>query len=406
MTLSALTLVSSSPDSRRAASPGRVLAVIADDVTRQTAKAAAAQLGVAEIEVMDGDSDAARFALVGRDAPDLVLVDVTGADDPIASLSAILDVCVPRSRVVALGVANDIGLYRRLIDIGVADYLVKPVSREALCEAMSAPVSQGTAASAERARPRIISLIGSRGGVGVTTLAVSAARTLAQRQKVVLLDLDLHFGNVALTLDLASGRGLREILSSPDRIDSLLIASAMTNAGDGLRILEAEEPLDQTFDLDPGGLNALLTDVGDEAECIIVDTPRRVDGLTRHVLALADVVGVVTDQSLAGMRDTQRVIGLVKSLNPAARCLVIANRVGGVPGEIGRSEFEKAIGGRIAISVSADPKAALAAAQFGKAFVDVARNARTTTELQGLAACLAGAETAAPPARAKGLLGR
>src|SRR5205085_6436501 len=98
----------------------------------------------------------------------------------------------------------------------------------------------------------------SRGGVGATTAAVSCAWLMAteQRERVALVDLDLHFGTVALKLDLDPGSGLCEALEQPSRIDSLFIERAMVKVTDNLRVLAAEASATQH--LDAGAVDMLL----------------------------------------------------------------------------------------------------------------------------------------------------
>ena len=114
--------------------------------------------------------------------------------------------------------------------------------------------------------------------------------------------------------------------------------------------------------------------------------------MSRAVLDIVDVIAIVTDQSLAGMRDTQRLLKLVSCMPGEAKCMVVANRVGGTPGEVGRADFERGIEAKIAVAVPFDLKAAAGAAQLGKPFGDVARAPKTLAELQALTLILGGAD--------------
>ena len=379
------------------AANGQFLAVVSDAVTRETVKAAAIQLGWQNPKVREGGADSALTLIQGAAVPGFLLVDLSGSADPVLAMNALAEYCGAETHVLAIGMVNDVGLYRRLIDMGVSDYLIKPVSSQAIMAAIQAATRDEPRPAARPTSARQVAMIGSRGGVGATTLALSVAWTLAQQQQnVVLIDLDLHFGSLALSLDIDPGRGLRDILGSPDRIDGLLINAAMTGAGDRLRILGAEEPLEDTLNLGNDGLATLLADLTTSVDCIVIDLPRSLGGMTRHVLAVADVIGIVTDLSLPAMRDTQRLIGLIRHIRDNARILVIVNRMGGVAGEVSRADFERGIGAKIAFAVPYDPKAAVAAAEHAKPFAEVARLPKTVNELRDLAAVLVGAEPATP----------
>jgi len=392
------------------AASGRFLAAVLDDVTRETVRATAVQLGWRNPEVHDGGVEALPALIAGAVTPAFLLADVSDCADPIAALDAVAAQCETATRVVAVGLANDVALYRKLIAMGVSDYLVKPVSSSVLAEAiMTATANHHEVAEApqQRRAARLVAMIGARGGVGVTSLALSAAWLLAQEKRVVLLDLDLHFGSAALSLDLELGRGLHEILTNPDRIDSLLIGAAMTKAGERLQILGAEEPLEQDLDTGHEGMAGLLGEFSGTADVVLVDTPRSLNGLCRQVLAAADVIAIVTDLSLPAMRDTRRLLLLAKAQRSRVQTLVIANRIAGAPGEVGRADFERGIGDKIDVVVPFDAKAAAAAAERGRTIAEAARNPATLTALRSLAgAMIGGAPVVAKSSLVNRLLGR
>ncbi len=385
---------------------GRFLAALKDDVTRETARSVAVHLGWRNPEVHEGGVESLAALIKGPTAPAFLLVDISGADEPLEAMDALAAQCGEETRVVVVGLVNDVGLYRRLMAMGVADYLVKPVSAPVLAEAIQAAIRVRQPEPEHSRSARVIAFIGSRGGVGATAMVLSAACILAQDKRVVVLDLDLHFGSAALTLDLESGRGLHEILANPDRIDSLLIGAAMTTAGERLQILGGEDSLDDRLEAGGPGLTALLANLSDATDCILVDTPRSLSELSRQILSVADMIVVVTDQSLAAMRDTRRLLTLAKSQKGGAHTLVFANRVGGVAGEVGRADFERGIGAKIDVSVPFDAKAAVAAAERGKSLADVARNPATIGALRALAACLMGGAAPAKTSLFDRLMGK
>jgi len=383
----------------------RFVACVADDVTREAVSRAVAQLGWSNAKVKAGGLQAAMKAIDVTLPPTLVLVDLADATNPVEGMHELAQLCGPNTNFLAIGSVNDVSLYRQLVALGVADYLVKPVSSEVLCEAFTAAMRMY--AAPDVARPtRLFAFVGARGGVGATTLAVSTAWLLAHEFKLrtALIDLDLHFGNLALTLDLEPGRGLREALENPERTDSLLLASAMVTEGDKLPILATEEPLEEQLLFDAGAVAPLLSALSQDYDCIVVDLPRTFDSMARQVISLADATIVVTDLSLSALRDSVRIIDLAKALESRVRPLLVANQVGADHrGEIGRTEFERGVGGAVDLAVPFDVKAVTAAAHNGKAIPDAAGNSKAAAELRKLAARLAGREEEKPKS---GLLSR
>ncbi|MBL6933238.1 MAG: P-loop NTPase, partial [Rhodospirillales bacterium] len=206
------------------------LAVVTDEVTRAVMVRVAAENGWSENQVLEGSAAEAVDALNNIPTPEKLVIDLSGSADPIADIDALAQVCQPDTRVIALGDINDVNLFRHLMDMGVQDYLLKPVSAEDLNEAVSRVddvETQGT--DDDERQGRLIAVIGARGGVGASTVAANIAWMMAhqQGQRVALIDLDLYFGSIALALDMEPGRGFREALENPSRIDGLFVERAM-----------------------------------------------------------------------------------------------------------------------------------------------------------------------------------
>ncbi|HYM01605.1 MAG TPA: AAA family ATPase [Stellaceae bacterium] len=383
----------------------RFVACVADDVTRETVSRAVAHLGWPNAKVRPGGLDTARRSIDITSPPRLVLVDLAEAADPVTGIAELAQLCGPGTRFLTIGAVNDVSLYRQLMALGVADYLVKPVSSDVLCDALTAALRVEEPAPGSRQATRIFAFIGARGGVGTTTLAISTAWLLVHEFKLrtALVDLDLHFGNMALSLDLEPGRGLRDALEHPERTDSLLLASAMVSEGDKLPILASEEPLEEELHFDATAVTPLLSALAQDYECLVVDLPRSLDGLARQVISSADATMVVSDLSLASLRDTMRIVDLARTLQAPAKPLIIANQIGASHrGEVGQPEFERGIGGSIDIGIPFDVKAALAVAHSGKALPAAASSSKAAIEIRKLATRLAGREAK----KSSGLLAR
>jgi pilus assembly protein CpaE len=374
----------------------RLVACIADEVTREAASRAAAGLGWSDAKVRSGGSASAAYEIDRKRPPQLMLVDLTDATDPAAAVAELIEVCGPQTRILAIGAVNDVGLFRTLMSLGVADYLVKPVSSELLSEAFSRAMRTETDRPDEGPHSKQVNVfIGARGGVGTTTLAAATAWLMRNdyRRRVTLVDLDLHFGNLALSLDLEPGRGLREALEHPERTDNLLLASAMVKESENLSILAAEEPLEDQLQFSRDAARTLVDVLNQDYDCLIFDVPRSLDPMSRGIIGLADNVIIVTDLSLAALRDTLRLVDLAKSLCSGGNRLLVANHVGAAHrGEIGRSEFERGIGGQLDMAIPFDAKAAVATARGGRALPAAAGGSKATIELRQLASRLAGHE--------------
>jgi pilus assembly protein CpaE len=343
--------------------------------------------------VYEGGVAAAIGTLQGGRAPGLVIVDVSDTEDPVGGIQMLRSACGADPRLLVIGAINDVHLYRALIDAGAYDYLVKPVTADMFARAISAAEARpaptaaakpAAAATAER-KSHVVTFMGSRGGVGATTVAVNTGWLLAHEldQSVVILDLDLRLGTVALALDLEPTHGLREVLESPHRIDNLFISSAMARESDKLFVLSAEEPLGDQLGVDPEAFDTLLTDLRANFDWVIIDLPRT-GALPEHrVINHSDKVVLVSDLSLAGMRDAMRMSGFVKSVRPDVPLVVMVNKVGANPKtEVPQSEFSRGIAEPVAFALPYEPAAAGAAAAAGRPIAVSAKGSKLLKALR------------------------
>lgn len=311
---------------------------------------------------------------------DVVLLDVTELAEREAVEGVRQLAARTRAALIAVGRENDVGLYRALVGAGARDYLVAPLDEATLADALrpaepaAAPPRQETA----EARPaRVNLIIGARGGVGASALAVDCAWWAAENLGVEtgLVDLDLHFGSCALALDLMPGRGLRDALESPERIDSLFVGSAMMNAGDKLFVLAAEEdPEDPVFPAADAPAR-LLEALSESFPCLIVDLPRSIAGLYPDILARADSVTIVSDLTLGGLRDALRLKQLCEKRSPGASLAIALHEAPAGKPAVTLKEFEKGYGDAVDWMLPHQPKPAAEAAAAGKPMVALLRKA-------------------------------
>jgi pilus assembly protein CpaE len=343
--------------------------------------------------------DAALRRMRAGYAPRLLVVDVADLAAPIAEIGAARAVGGPELDLVALGAVNDVALFRDLRAAGADDYLVKPPSREALAAVLEKPLPN--ASGADGRLGEVIVFIGSRGGVGATTAAVACAWLLAENHsgQTALVDLDLHFGTVALKLDTDPGSGLCEALEQPSRIDSLFIDRATVKITDNLRVLAAEASTGQHFAVDGGAVDMLLYELRRKFARVVVDLPRGATPVQRVVLAAASHVVLLCERSLAGLRDTIRLQTLVREQAAQARLWLIEAGASGERALIGKPEFEKGVGRALDARLSYDPKSAGTAVNSGEALPVAAPKSPAVRELRALAALLAGPASAAPKRR-------
>ncbi|HXP04872.1 MAG TPA: AAA family ATPase [Stellaceae bacterium] len=379
----------------RSAAPARkseragVVAIVHDQVTLDRIQGVIRELQLDDELSFEATLDAALRRLHEGLKPRVLVIDLSESAAPISELSAARAVGGTELKVLVLGSVNDVSLYRDMIAAGATDYLVKPPNREQL----SALFEKNTGGGNTGGLGNVIAFLGSRGGVGNTTAAVSTAWVLAEERKerTALVDLDLHFGTVALKLDTDPGNGLCEALEQPSRIDSLFIERAMIKVTDNLRVLAAEAAMAEPLIVDTGAIDVLLYELRRKFQWVVVDIPRFVSPLQRVVLAAASRTIVLCERSLAGLRDTIRVQTLLREHAPQSRLMLLESGAHGDRATVGKSEFEKAVGKSFDGALSYDTKAAGAAANAGQPVPMAAPRSVYAREINQLVTTLAGA---------------
>ncbi len=366
-------------------------AYVCDETTAETLRPIAAELGWSVDKVHKGGLRNAVQSLSVSASPQILFVDLAESGDPLNDINALAEVCEPGTVVIAAGQVNDVRLYRDLVASGIQDYLLKPLHPDALREAFGhaqVMLNAPKAAEASVDRPHCaIAVIGTRGGVGASTIATSLAWLLSEREKrsTALLDLDVHFGTGALTLDLEPGRGLTDAIENPSRIDGLFIERAMVKATEKLAVLSAEAPINAPLMTDGAAFYQLQEEMRAAFEATVVDLPRGM--LVQHPHLISDIQAavVVTELTLASARDSIRILSWLKTHAPQTHVTVVANRVHASGQlEITRKDFEGSIERKIDFLVPFDQKLAAQAAKLGKPLAEAGKNSKTVAPVLDL----------------------
>ncbi len=383
-----------SPSRPGASSRDPFTAYVCDDMTADALRPVCIELGWAIEKIHKGGLRNAVQSLSVSASPNILFVDLSESGDPLNDINALAEVCEPGTVVIAAGEVNDVRLYRDLVASGIQDYLLKPFNADQLREsfAHAQAVLAGpkhTDASADR--PHVMTaVIGARGGVGASTIASSLAWLFSDVhvRSTALLDLDVHFGTGALSLDLEPGRGLTDAIENPSRIDGLFIERAMMRANDRLSVLSAEAPMNQPMLTDGGAYYQLQEEMRSAFECTVVDLPRHMLVQHPHLMSEVQSAVVVAELTLVGARDMIRILSWLKSNAPQTSVLVVANRVGPAGAEISRKDFEASIERKIDFQIPFDVKTVCQAAKLGKPVAEVGKNTKVGLELQSMGQAL------------------
>jgi len=281
-------------------------------------------------------------------APEFMVVELSSKnqDEAFSELDKLASVCDPSTQVLVLGDVDELSFYKKIIDMGVAEYILNPATPKQL-EKIVSTVKTAKKTDGEKAASKIIAVVGTRGGVGASSIALNLAALLAEKKhKTAILDLDPEFGTIPLMLDVEPSRGLVDALEKPERVDSLFLDRAMSKVTDHLFVLGAERAIGEVGKVHPDAITTIVGLLKPKFEYIIID----VSQIQEHefqILKTSSCI-VVTELSIPGLRDTMRVNDLIKEQLGNKDITIIANKTGlNKKFETPQKDFEQGLGRKI-----------------------------------------------------------
>ncbi|PLZ03500.1 fimbrial protein [Burkholderia sp. WAC0059] len=301
-------------------------------------------------------------------SPSRLLIDLSQSAMPLSDLARLAEVCEPSVSVITVGERNDVGLFRNLLQIGVQDYLVKPLTAELLQRTFAADESGEPLQ--QRRTGKVLALVGTRGGVGVTTIGVALARQLADvtLRRVAYVDLNPYGGAANTLLGLTTNNGLTDVLQNVHRLDLQYMERTFVTRGPRLFVLSSELEYRRDFELQAGAISDLVSMLKHYFHYVLLDVPSRAGTLAEEAFASAKNIYVVADRSVHSARETSRLIRHVLACSSEPTVSVLVNNPGQpASGRVELPDFAEAIGRPVAQELPFDGKSVATAENLGEA---------------------------------------
>lgn len=322
--------------------------------------------------------------------PNLIMLEtLAGGAEIFAKLAELAEVCDPSTKVIIIGQINDIILYRELIRQGVSEYIVRPNSPLQIIKAIADLYVDPAAPPIGKT----MAFVGARGGVGSSTIAHNVGWCTAEEFKsdTVILDLDLPFGTASLDFDQEASAGLVEALSSPERLDDVLLDRLLQKHTDRLSLFTAPSMLDRDFDLDDQAFETVLDVVRGTAPTIIVDVPHVWTSWSKRLLMTADEIIVTATPDLASFRNTKNLIDILGAARPNdSSPTLIINQFDPKMSAVQADQFAEHVGIKPAQVINWDPQLFGAAATNAAPITEVGAKSKAAQAIRDLSSQLLG----------------
>jgi pilus assembly protein CpaE len=269
----------------------------------------------------------ALYDAVRRSRPDVVFVDL--ANDPTAPLDQFEKLAIPRPLLMIAGPQEETDLMLRAMRLGAREFLprdpgdadLKAAVERLLLDRPESP--QG----ARRLAP-VVAVMGAKGGVGTTFVACQLAAELDRLGgRVVVVDLNLRIGDVALYFDLRPRYTLANLASEREELDAAYLDTILEPHSSGVHVLAAPARAEEAELVGVRHLERAVELLRAEFDWVIADVSRCWDETTVHFLDRADQIFLVTLMDVPTLNHARQHLELLQRLgNPADKIRVIANR--------------------------------------------------------------------------------
>jgi pilus assembly protein CpaE len=336
----------------RSASPGvqtRVVVVTADAAFEDSVRTTFGASMQIELDVVKGtmsDQDH-----IDVDGASVIVADLDPGDElELQALERFMSRIGSWPPVVAVTRSFEGNVARRLMQMRVADVLVKPVPPVDLvqtCARVAKPP-----ASADAKESQIFTFLPAVGGAGVTTLAVQTAMLLLNsgtraKTATCLVDLDFQHGACADYLDIEPRLNLSEIEPRPERLDRQLLEVMLSHHSSGLAVVAAPNRPAEMRSFDPDVVTRLLDLVSSNFDYVVFDMPRTWFSWTDSVLLGSNRLFIVSETTVPGLRHAKQLVEAIRErMGDGPQPQVIINRFAQKMFSSGlrRADIEQAIG--------------------------------------------------------------
>jgi pilus assembly protein CpaE len=377
----------------RAIEPGlqaRIVVLTADDVFEESTRStfgSSAQIGLDVIKGRLADRD----GKIDVASATVVIADVDAGDEAeLLALENLLLRIGAWPPVVVITQSFDENVARRLMQMRVADFLVKPVPPVELVRTCARAAKHQ--ASAETTEAQIFTFLPAVGGAGVTTLAVQTAMLLLNsgprgKSATCLVDLNFQHGACADYLDIEPRLNLSEIEPRPERLDRQLLEVMISQHASGLAVIAAPNRPAEMRLFDPDVVTRLLDLVSSHFDYVVFDMPRTWFSWTDSVLLGSNRLFIVSETTVPGLRHARQLVDAIRErLDVGPLPQVIINRFVQKMFSSGlrRSDIQQAIGDSFLACVPNDYALVREAIDRGVPLEEVKKGNKITLQLKKL----------------------
>lgn len=327
----------------------------------------------------------------GYRTPDLLIFELgDDAENEMELIQSLLD-NGDAGEIFLTSPSSESTILMRAMRIGVKEFISQPISENEVRQALEGfrKRQSESVKCLPHKNGKIISIFGSKGGVGATTVAVNLAVSMAQNDadcSVTLLDMNTLFGEIPLFLEMSPKFHWGEITKNIERLDNTFLSNILTDHPSGIKLLPSPAYLNGHVRPTPEIMTRLLSLMKQMFDYIIVDGGQSTDDTSLKVLEISDTLLLITILSLPCLANTNKLLKSLTDLGyvQSENIKVVLNRRM-KKGEISLKDAETGIGKELYWAIPNDFGTTMEAINNGKPLLDIAPKARVTKNIFDLA---------------------
>ena len=347
------------------------------------------RLAKVHLSVHMGGIQAALSHYQEQPSPNLIVLEsMQSRQGLLASLDRLAECCDGGTKLVLVGHSNDVILYRELLKRGVSEYLVAPVSAVSMMEAISNLYNNPESDPVGN----VVAFVGAKGGVGSSTICHNTGWAISRllAKNVVIADLDLPFGTAGLDFNQDPLQGIADALSSPERLDEVLLDRLLSKCTDHLSLFAAPGVLDRNYEIPHDAFSTVIDVVRQNVPQVIVDLPHVWTPWAKEILIRADDIVITAMPDLANLRNAKNMVDLLKAArkNDNAPHIVINQMGVAKRPEISVKEFAAALELEPKVLIDFDPETFGMASNNGQMVEELNKKSKAGERFRELAGIL------------------
>ncbi|MBV9122560.1 MAG: response regulator [Planctomycetes bacterium] len=373
----------------------RIAIVDPSDVTREPLRNLL--LGVESVWI---EAECTRYEffldVVQQSEPDVVVISLDADQAKALQLIGQVSASHPTMPVLAISGRGDGQSILQALRAGAKEFLTQPVVLEDLLKALNRLCESSTGGSSiAKANSLVLAVIGSRGGVGCTSLAVNLGCNLAQEKEntVALMDLDLAMGDADVALDLVPDHTLADVAQNIERLDMQFLRRTLCKHATGLALLPHPVRIEELGLIHEEHVQRAIGLLRASYTHLILDLSKSFTVTDLTAMQMANEILLVTHLELSSLRNAVRILmslGAEEGLGDKVK--VVLNRVGSdyLESDISQKKAEEILGKPIYWQIPNDSKAMIGARTAGVPLLQHAPRSRVHQSLIGLGNALCG----------------